>query len=97
MNYRILMFKCCLLFAAVLLSGAVYAQNVVAQLENYATKFSPERAYLHYDKSSYFPGETIWFKAYLLNEVGTATESKNFYVDWIDDKGKILQHTVAPW
>ncbi|MCH5717881.1 hypothetical protein [Niabella hibiscisoli] len=96
MNYRILMYKCYLLFAIALLGTGLSAQNVVTQLENYATKFSPERAYLHYDKSSYSPGETIWFKAYLLNEVGVAAESKNFYVDWIDDKGKIIQHTVAP-
>ncbi len=96
MNYRFLVYKSYLFFAALLLGTGLSAQNVVAQLENYATKFSPERAYLHYDKSSYSPGETIWFKAYLLNEVGVAAESKNFYVDWIDDKGKIIQHTVAP-
>ena len=78
------------------LSGLAGAQPVAQKLEDYAAKFSPERAYLHYDKSSYFPGETIWFKAYVLNEVAPALESKNFYIDWIDDKGQILQHTVAP-
>lgn len=74
----------------------LHAQDIGARLENYATTFTPERAYLHYDKSSYSPGETIWFKAYLLNEVAPATESKNFYIDWIDDKGNIIQHTIAP-
>lgn len=96
MNQRIIMFRCCIFFVAVVLSNRLHAQQVAAQLESFATRFSPERAYLHYDKSSYSPGETIWFKAYLLNEIGPATESKNFYVDWIDDKGKIIQHTVAP-
>ncbi|GAB3425616.1 Plug domain-containing protein [Niabella aquatica] len=78
------------------LSGWAVAQPLAQRLEDFATKFSPERAYLHYDKSSYFPGETIWFKAYVLNEVAPALESKNFYVDWIDDQGQILKHTVAP-
>ncbi|WP_245957691.1 hypothetical protein U0035_19160 [Niabella yanshanensis] len=96
MKYKILMFRYCLLLATALWVNSLSAQNVVNQLESYATKFSPERAYLHYDKSSYSPGETIWFKAYVLNEISPATDSKNFYIDWIDEKGKILQHTVAP-
>ncbi|MGE9310550.1 hypothetical protein ACLOAU_02840 [Niabella sp. CJ426] len=96
MKYKILMTRYCLLFVAALWGNYLSAQNVVAQLENYATRFSPERAYLHYDKSSYSPGETIWFKAYVLNEISPANDSKNFYIDWIDEKGKILQHTVAP-
>ncbi|MGN7787637.1 hypothetical protein ACTJIJ_24090 [Niabella sp. 22666] len=96
MKYKILMTRYCLLFVAALWVNHLSAQNVVAQLENYATRFSPERAYLHYDKSSYSPGETIWFKAYVLNEISPANDSKNFYIDWIDEKGKILQHTVAP-
>ncbi|GAB3019104.1 Plug domain-containing protein [Niabella terrae] len=88
-----------LAFPALLLIGSIHnaaAQDIAAKLENYAARYSPERAYLHYDKASYVPGETIWFKAYLLNEIVAAAESKNFYVDWIDDKGQILQHTVAP-
>lgn len=83
-------------FVAINLFLSARGQDVAARLEDYATKFSPERAYLHYDKSAYTAGETIWFKAYLLNEITAAYDSKNFYVDWIDDKGKLLQHTVAP-
>lgn len=80
-------------------SAPVLAQKahpVDVAIEEYATQFSPERAYLHYDKSAYFPGETIWFKAYLFNEVVPAMESKTFYTDWYDDKGNLLYHTVSP-
>ncbi|WP_346238703.1 hypothetical protein ABDK00_004620 [Niabella insulamsoli] len=97
MNCSILILRFCLLCALFFsVKNKAAGQQIVSQLENYATRFSPERAHLHYDKSSYAPGETIWFKAYLLNEVIAAAESKNFYVDWIDDKGRILRHTVAP-
>ena len=72
------------------------AQDIASKIENYAVKFSPERAYLHFDKHAYAAGETIWFKAYLLNELTPALESKTFYVDWIDDKGNVLQHSVSP-
>lgn len=81
-----------LLLLALVSSG----QQVLEKIENYATKFSIEKAYLHYDKSTYSPGETIWFKAYLLNDLTPVTVSKTFYVDWIDEKGNVLQHSSSP-
>lgn len=75
---------------------AAPAQNITDKIEAYTEKFSPEKAYIHYDKYAYSPGETIWFKAYVMNELMPAYDSKTFYVDWIDDKGNILQHTVSP-
>ena len=72
------------------------AQNIDAAIAAYAEAYSPERAYIHYDKSAYSAGETIWFKAYLMNEIIPADESKTLYIDWIDDKGKLLLHAVSP-
>jgi hypothetical protein len=71
-------------------------QNMEATIGRYATEFGQERTYLQYDKSSYTPGETIWFKAYLMKGVMPADESKIFYTDWTDDAGKLLFHGVAP-
>lgn len=85
-----------LFWILILANVGLKAQDVISRIEDHAIRFSPERAYLHYDKSSYFAGETIWFKAYVLNEIAAAADSKNFYIDWIDDQGQILQHTVAP-
>lgn len=88
-----------IVLSSFLIIGIVFtsnAQDITEKLDSYASKFSPERAYLHYDKSSYTAGESIWFKAYVLNELVAANDSKNFYVDWIDDKGRLLQHTIAP-
>ena len=76
--------------------SSVKSQNVDAAIAAYATAFSPERAYFHYDKSAYSAGETIWFKAYLMNEIVPANESKTLYIDWIDDKGKLILHAVRP-
>ena len=72
------------------------AQNIDAAIANYAGMYSPERAYFHYDKSAYAAGDTIWFKAYLMNEIVPADESKNLYIDWIDDKGVLMLHAVSP-
>jgi len=76
--------------------ASLNAQDVMGKIERFASYFTPERTYIHYDKSSYSPGETIWFKAYLLAEIAPAEASKTFYIDWIDDKGKILQHSASP-
>lgn len=71
-------------------------QQVDAAIASFADRFSPERAYLHYDKQAYTVGETIWFKAYVMNEVMPALETKTFYTDFLDEKGNILQHTSSP-
>lgn len=93
MMYRNIAFLLCF-FPALLLTA--HAQQMEDNIEAYASVFSPERIYIHYDKSAYTAGETIWFKAYLFNEVVPADDSKTLYVDWIDDKGTILQHAVSP-
>src|SRR5688572_28864162 len=72
------------------------AQRVDSTILTYASTYAPERAYLQYDKASYTPGETIWFKAYLLEGLFPSEGSKTFYVDWTDDKGNLLHHTVIP-
>src|SRR5690242_6800458 len=72
------------------------AQKIDQSIAAYADKFSPERMYIHYDKPAYSAGETIWFKAYLMTEVLPAVDSKTLYIDWIDDKGNVLQHSVSP-
>ncbi len=72
------------------------AQNIDSTIEKYGNDFGQEKAYLHYDKSTYATGETIWYKAYLMNGIYAADESKTFYVDWSDDKGKLISHSIIP-
>jgi len=79
-----------------LLAGPAGAQNLETTLRNYADNYAPEKVHLHYDKPAYAPGETVWFKAYLLEGLVPADKSKTFYVDWLDDKGTVLHHGVAP-
>lgn len=71
------------------------AQNIDSTLSKYSDSYGQERIYLHYDKSSYAPGETIWFKAYLLKTIFPDNESKTVYVDWSDENGNVLNHTIS--
>jgi hypothetical protein len=59
-------------------------------------EYLPERAYLHYDKSSYLPGETIWYKAYIMQSLFPAHGSKTFYIDWVAENGELLAHNASP-
>jgi hypothetical protein len=69
---------------------------LIRPLKDTPMNFGQEKAYLHYDKSTYATGETIWYKAYIMNGIFAADESKTFYVDWTDDKGKLLSHGIIP-
>lgn len=56
---------------------------------------SNEKIYIHYDRSNYILGDTVWFKAYLFAG-STKSKSKNFYFELFDDRGKLLKRVTAP-
>jgi len=51
-----------------------------------------EKAFLHTDRDIYTPGDTLWFKAYLINAQDKKLKelSQNLYVDLIDPNGHLL-------
>lgn len=75
--------------------NTVTAQNIDTTLSRYAKNYSPEKMYLQYDKSSYAPGETVWFKDYLMKGMFPDDESKTVYIDWIGEEGNIFLHSVC--
>src|SRR6476620_11123048 len=60
------------------------------------TRFPQEKLYLHFDKSYYNPGETIWFKTYIFSANMPSLISKTVYADLIDEKGKVIDRKIAP-
>lgn len=89
------------LFLFLALQYTVYGQVASIQalkssIDNYSAGHIIENAYIQYDKPVYNPGETIWFKAYILTAEGATRVSKNLYVDFIDTTGAILMHGVYP-
>ena len=89
---RSFLFAWCLLGIAVLAT----AQQLDSTIETYFDQYSQERIYLHFDKSSYSSGETVWFKVYMKEATLPADASKTVYLDWIDNKGNILSHDAFP-
>jgi hypothetical protein len=89
--YRGFLFYC--MVTSVFYAGA---QNLDSTIAVYNEKYSPERMYLHFDKSTYSAGETIWFKVYMMDAIFPAAASKSVYLDWTDNSGKVLLHSVFP-
>ncbi len=84
-----------LLFLSVLAKGQT-GQMFDSVINKYAVDFPQEKIYLHFDKSVYYPGETIWFKAYVMEGLVPAGNSKTLYVDYIADNGSVMTHVVSP-
>ncbi|GAA4343661.1 hypothetical protein [Flaviaesturariibacter amylovorans] len=55
-----------------------------------------ERVHVHFDKSQYNPGETIWFKAYLYAGGFPSGVSSSFYAELLDEDGRVLQRHSSP-
>jgi len=72
------------------------AQIIDSTIDKYANEYPQEKVHIHFDKGIYNRGETIWFKAYVISGLELSDYSKNFYVDWFDDKGNLISHTSSP-
>lgn len=75
---------------------AATAQRIDSVLTEYSEQYPREKVYLQFDRGVYNPGETIWFKAYLLAGFAPGTISRNIYFDWYDGTGRLLKHMAAP-
>ncbi len=84
------------LFIFLVCAAVTKAQNLDSTLQVYSTKYRQERIYFHFDRSAYFPGDTIWYKAYLMTGWGMSNLSKDLYTDWIDGNGNLILHGVEP-
>ena len=72
------------------------AQKIDSVLNIYADRFQQEKMHIHFDKSIYNKGETIWMKVYLMAGTDFSPYSKNIYIDWFGADGKLIKHTMAP-
>jgi len=70
----------------------VYFALVIFPLSLYSQTIPT--VYIHTDRGAYFPGDTIWFKAYILTEGLLDSSVRNLYIDWGDNTGKVIENNV---
>ena len=68
--------------------------HYAANAYRFNKEYPQEKVYLHFDNSSYMTGDTVWFKAYVVNASDfTAAKSQVLHVDLLSAAGgKIRQH-----
>ena len=85
-----------LIFLSLFLTLIAKSQNIDSALIKFHSINTYEKVYVHFDNTKYTPGQTIWYKAYLMNGFQPSLLSKNLYIDWYDDNGNLLNSTVTP-
>ncbi len=76
-------------------AGRVLGQYIQAAI-NYSESIPQEKVYLHFDNTSYYQGDNIWFKCYLVDAAtNTASRlSRTLYVELLNPGGKVIQRRV---
>jgi hypothetical protein len=85
-----------LVLCSVFFTGTVKAQQLDSMMNVHADRLAAEKIHIHFDKNIYNKGETVWYKAYILQRSDTAAGSMNLYLEWYDAGGKLITQTVAP-
>lgn len=65
-------------------------------IAGFFNKQTEEKIYIHFNKNSYAPGETIWFKAYIRGADSPFSVSNNFYIMLSDPEGRVLAYKKYP-
>lgn len=83
----------CLLFAILFFKTST-AQTPETLLQKVQENYSAEKIYIHYDKLNYIAGETIWFKAYIMDGFLPSTKSTVLCVELVNDSGRTIQKKI---
>jgi hypothetical protein len=74
----------------------VRAQSPENTINLYGLNYPREKIHIHFDKDAYFPGETVWFKSYILGDNQPSYQSTNFYIALYDAGGNMIGQKVSP-
>jgi hypothetical protein len=71
-------------------------EDVVQRITQFNRYISPQKVYLHMNKSQYYAGEAIWFKAYLIDGINHMADTlpANLYVDMINSNGTVMERRI---
>ncbi len=69
-----------------------FPDSLVLRFESYSAWCSPEKVYLHYDRSCYTAGETIWFRGWVqeASERSLLPPSNFLYAELLDQRGEVV-------
>lgn len=72
-------------------------RGVISKIDTFNSHMPGEKLYLQMDKPYYAVGDTVWFKAYLLNSrLNYSPLSSRLYVELVNDSNKIVKRIAIP-
>jgi len=64
-------------------------------LQDFSKKIPQEKVYLHFDNTSYYQGDHIWFKCYIVSGQHQLSDlSKTLYVELLNPGGEIIDKRI---
>lgn len=74
----------------------VIFEQYMNQAQTFSNNYPREKAYLHFDNTSYYVGDTIWFKAYvtLAEKQVFSSISRPLYVELVDQAGHVTDKQI---
>ena len=85
-----------LFFITIIFSFKSKAQVFDSLLNIYEEDFPHEKIHIHFDRTMYNTGETIFYKLYVMSGLEWPSTSRNVYVSWYDNNGNYIKQTAAP-
>lgn len=85
------------LLLVLMASGQTVFDEYLANAKAFADAFPREKVYLHFDNTSYYQGDSIWFKAYVVDADTRQYSqiSKPLYVELVDQMGNIVDRQIV--
>jgi len=78
-----------------LFSDHPFLKGLMDKLVKHQDHYRPEKVYLHFDKSLYKPGESVWVSAYIRDaqSLRPSQQSDIVYVEFINPRGAVEKST----
>jgi hypothetical protein len=68
----------------------------IKTLKNFSNNIPHEKVYLHFDNTSYYQGDNIWFKCYVVTsgQHQLSRLSKTLYVEILNPGGEMIEKRI---
>ncbi len=99
--YQLILCIICSLFFKIEVSAQAVSKNdllkITAAADTFRNQHPIEKLYLQFDKPYYAVGDTLWFKAYLLNDyLRPSDKSQIINIDIANDSNKVIKQYRVP-
>lgn len=92
-RFFIILYSLLLMLSA---QGQTVFDEYLGRAKAFADAFPREKVHLHFDNTSYYQGDTIWFKAYIVDADSHQYSqiSRPLYVELVDQMGNIMDRQI---